>query len=179
MHIHTYVYEVCVYVFTDAGTYCGSYVYVQVNRRSILASCRLLLIDYRVCVYIYIYVLLYRERCVYVYIYIYIYIRVYIHIYIYIEREREREISTLKAIPRLWEGRVMFCCGLPVVLHLFQNNRQNFARISPEVTGSHQHFIIISPEVHQMLIESEHLKKGDTHNSAFPHPRYLCKLSCL
>ena len=58
----------------------------------------------------------------------------------------------------LWPfaGFLFVCCNLPY---------QSFARVSPEV---HQSFARVSPEFRQN-IALEHLKKGDDHNSAFPH----------
>ena len=40
----------------------------------------------------------------------------------------------------------------------------NLAGISPEFTGFHQKFT-------RLINELGHLKKGDIHNSAFPHPQ--------
>ena len=86
-------------------------------------------------------------------------------------------------LPELWGGCVLFFVGFLC----FNTPFQNFTRISPEF---HQKFIICSQHMFTIItrslpeccknIELENLKKGDNHNSAFPHPEVneVCVHNC-
>ena len=107
-------------------------------------------------IYIYIYVCIIIIIIIIIYIYIYIHICIYIYIYIYIDRNRRATPSTegmseaslranREATPSPWFSWVLTCSSIIL---------SDFLRISPEF---HQNTELVHP------------KRGDNHNSAFPH----------